>query len=564
MSTSCQGYDLNPMLIVRKFYDDFFNIVCANKPIQVTFCLGITLSILAGVAVGKYESDRLRNQLDQTTSRAAVSLQRRINQAFAGQDHPQKILAPDPDDPQRSILAQVVKESAQEIDLSHLSLYLYNKNSAQYIPIPELTKLYPSAENQSYTISREGNNFILFYEDNVAATTLSPTQKVIIKPNSLCQANWKVCIRNLDINAYDTWYVLLIPKPEYGEFNQQKIVGGVIFGGLILTFLLANYLITSLRYTRKIEEIIQQKITQADYLQKTLIDLQQTQSSLIQAEKMSSLGQLVAGVAHEINNPVNFIHGNLNYVDSYTKNLMSLVSLFQRGLPFEHPQVKEYIKEIDLDFLLEDFPKIIQSMKVGTERIRHIILTLRNFSRLDEADMKLVDIHEGIDSSLLILQSRINSASSKPSINIIKNYGNIPLVECYAGQLNQVFMNIISNAIDALYEQEANYYKSNQKIVAGKITISTRVTSNNYISIRFQDNGVGIPEDIKSRLFDPFFTTKQVGQGTGLGLSISYKIIAEKHGGKLYCLSEIGQGAEFVVEIPLQHSAIAFIPLADK
>ncbi|MBE9034207.1 ATP-binding protein [aff. Roholtiella sp. LEGE 12411] len=289
---------------------------------------------------------------------------------------------------------------------------------------------------------------------------------------------------------------------------------------------------------------------QAKKLEKSLRELQQTQAQLVQAEKMSSLGQLVAGVAHEINNPVNFIYGNLKYAKDYTQCLLKLMHLYQQFYVNPVSEIQDYIEAIDLGFLLEDLPKILHSMQVGAERIAEIVLSLRNFSRLDEAEMKKVDIHQGLDSTLLILQNRFKNSVDHPGIKIVKNYGNLPLVDCYAGQLNQVFMNIISNAIDAL--ENYNTQRAIAEIHANPntITITTEVIEKKCVVIRIADNGSGMTEAVKERLFDPFFTTKPVGKGTGLGLSISYQIVVEKHGGTLRCVSKPGQGTEFWVEIP--------------
>ncbi|MEH2141682.1 sensor histidine kinase [Nostoc sp.] len=300
----------------------------------------------------------------------------------------------------------------------------------------------------------------------------------------------------------------------------------------------------------QMKENLAEAEAQSKKLQKSLQELQQTQAQLVQTEKMSSLGQLVAGVAHEINNPVNFIYGNLKYAKNYTQCLLNLVHLYQQFYSNPVPKIQEYIKEIELDFLLDDLPKILNSMEVGAERISEIVLSLRNFSRLDEADKKRVDIHQGLDSTLLILQSRFKNSLDHPGIKVVKNYGNLPLVDCYPGQLNQVFMNIISNAIDALDDYNSKRPIAEIDANPNKITITTEVIETKCV-IRIADNGSGITEAVKERLFDPFFTTKPVGKGTGLGLSISYQIVVEKHGGTLRCVSEPGQGTEFWIEIPL-------------
>jgi two-component system, NtrC family, sensor kinase len=280
-----------------------------------------------------------------------------------------------------------------------------------------------------------------------------------------------------------------------------------------------------------------------------------TQLKLIHTEKMSSLGQLIASVAHEINNPVNFIGANLSHVDNYTGDLLALMSLYQEGYVHSSPEIQDKIEEIDLDFLIEDLPKTLSSMKMGAERISEIVLTLRNFSRLDQVQMKPVNIHEGIDSTLLMLRDRLKEQPDRPGISIIKKYGNLPNVECYAGQLNQVFMNILSNAIDALRQSDT---ANSPQVIQNRIptiTIYTEVKGSNWVEISIQDNGRGIAESVLPRLFDPFFTTKEVGQGTGLGLSISYQIVVEKHGGKLQCISAPGQGATFLIEIPIRQSS---------
>jgi signal transduction histidine kinase len=286
-------------------------------------------------------------------------------------------------------------------------------------------------------------------------------------------------------------------------------------------------------------------------LKEAMKKLKSTQAQLIQTEKMSSLGQLVAGIAHEINNPVNFISGNITHISEYTRDLLKLVELYNEEFPNSTDRIRNKTEEIDLEFMLEDLPQVINSMQIGSNRIREIVLSLRTFSRLDEADMKEVDIHQGIDSTLLILKNRLKAKPQHPEIHIVKDYGNLPLVQCYAGQLNQVFMNIISNAIDAIesYHGQQSLEEINNNL--SQIKIHTAITDDNLVRIRIIDNGPGIPKNIKSKLFDPFFTTKPIGKGTGLGLSISYEIIVNKHSGNLQCRSEIGKGTEFLIDIPL-------------
>ncbi|MBW4578721.1 MAG: PAS domain S-box protein [Tildeniella nuda ZEHNDER 1965/U140] len=297
-------------------------------------------------------------------------------------------------------------------------------------------------------------------------------------------------------------------------------------------------------------DLYNQSRTKAQALEQALRELQKTQTQMVQSEKMSSLGQLVAGVAHEINNPVNFIYGNLTHASSYTQDLLHLIKLYQQHYPNPVPTIQAEADAIDLDFLLDDLPKLLSSMKVGADRIQKIVLSLRNFSRMDEADVKQVDIHEGIDSTLMILQSRLKGKAGESGIAIVKHYGQLPQVECYPGQLNQVFMNLLVNAIDAL--EESSFDLSDRQPT---IHIQTEQSTHQAaIVIKISDNGCGMTQAQQQRLFDPFFTTKAVGKGTGLGLSISYQIVVDKHGGALTCFSAQGKGTEFCIEIPVERS----------
>jgi two-component system, NtrC family, sensor kinase len=304
---------------------------------------------------------------------------------------------------------------------------------------------------------------------------------------------------------------------------------------------------------------------QAARLEQTLLILQRTQTQLIQTEKMSSLGQLVAGIAHEINNPVSFISGNVSHATGYIQELMRLLELYQKYYPHPVPEIKYAIEELDLEFITQDLPKLLNSMKVGSERIRDVVRSLRLFSRTDEAEMKPADIHEGLDSTLLILQNRLQAKGGRPGISLVKEYGDLPLVRCYPGHLNQVFMHLLTNAIDALEEggrnSEKNAKMQNQSFLSGRssgsgilnpeIRIRTSVVEENEVAIAIRDNGPGMTEEVLGCIFDPLFTTKSPDTSTGLGLAISQHLVVEKHGGNLHCISRPGEGTELIVKIAI-------------
>lgn len=354
--------------------------------------------------------------------------------------------------------------------------------------------------------------------------------------------------QSLTINGVTTWWETTLSPLKNSRGVIDRLVG-------------TSNNITERKQT---EDALREQATQ---LELALQQLKMAQAQLVQNEKMSSLGQLVAGIAHEINNPTNFIYGNLLHANSYTQDLVHLIKLYQRYLPHSIPEIEKFTKKVELEFILDDLPTLFESMKAGTERIRQIVLSLRNFSRLDEDGLKSVNIHEGIDNALMLLQHRLTGKQDLPEIQVIKNYGNLPSVECCPGQLNQVFMNLLLNAIDALEMKLENFkvqpppdlleegnvcfLPSDQDSIPS-LWIQTEVLKKqSRVAIRIRDNGLGMNAEILSRLFDPFFTTKPVGKGTGLGLSICYQIIVTKHHGVLDCISEPGKGSEFIIELPI-------------
>jgi two-component system NtrC family sensor kinase len=328
-----------------------------------------------------------------------------------------------------------------------------------------------------------------------------------------------------------TFFILLSAKGEVSDRVRGLDAGADDF---LTKPIDKTELLARVRSGLRLYEAQQQLSTTNQQLSQTLKDLQKTQIQLIQAEKMSSLGQLVAGVAHEINNPVTFICGNLDHAQSYADELLELANLASHS---QDSQLVEAAEDLDLEFINADFPSVLASMKHGAKRIQEIVHSLRNFSRLDEAKQKQVNIHEGIESTLSILQSKF------AHIELIKNYGDLPEINCYPGQINQVFFHIFNNAIDAIKAVDRNL---------GQIKIQTNIIAEkDAIAIKFSDNGIGIKPNILPKIFEPFFTTKAVGSGKGLGLSTSYSIIVEQHGGKLECVSQLGEGSDFTIILPI-------------
>ncbi|MBG1258084.1 response regulator [Nostoc commune] len=301
--------------------------------------------------------------------------------------------------------------------------------------------------------------------------------------------------------------------------------------------------------TKNLEERVTERTAA---LSRALKDLQESQLQLVQTEKMSALGELVAGVAHEINNPVGFIHGNLQHASVYFQDMINIINLYQQHYPNPVPEIKEEIAAIDLNYMLTDLPNLISSMKEGVQRIRDISNSLRTFSRADSDRKVSCNIHDGIDSTIMILKYRLKASKERPDIQVIRDYGNLPEIECFIGQLNQVFMNLLANAIDAL--EESNIGRTYIEIEANpnQVLIQTSLTENKkHILIRIKDNGVGMSSNVQQKIFDHLFTTKAVGQGTGLGLSIARQIVVEKHGGTLEVNSAPGQGSEFIIKLPI-------------
>ncbi|WP_445308325.1 sensor histidine kinase [Microcoleus vaginatus] len=433
----------------------------------------------------------------------------------------------------------MVDASLESLNLDKINFYLYD-NSA--------------IEKERFLVRYDSQSKQLIDNPKHEQPELANLRGKICQYPSACTRLFNVADRQ--------WRLLVLPGKAYNSMttHQGSLAIGAI--GLLMTGGLTIYLLMSLERTAKVEQQVYDRTIQLKQrtaeLETALKNLQEAQFQLIQTEKMSSLGQLVAGVAHEINNPVNFISGNLIHTGAYTRNLLELVELYQQQYPNPTPEVQAKLQEIDWEFISEDLPKILQSMNMGAERIRQIVLSLRNFSRLDESEMKSVDIHQGIDSTLMILDSRLKPQPGFPGIQVLKEYGNLPLVECWAGQLNQVFMNVLSNAIDVLHEKNSHILphgkNSYDAAFSPRIRIRTELLSSNCVCVRIADNGAGMTENVKKRLFDPFFTTKPVGKGTGLGLAIGYQIV-DKHQGSLRCVSAPGEGTEFWIEVPVRQQS---------
>ena len=454
-----------------------------------------------------------------------------------------------------------VGQTPQGESLKYLTEWVQKHLNQEVFYTDSLTKCYPEAEEFKDTAS------------GCLAIAISPTQKIYVlwfRPEVIKTVNW-AGNPNKPLQTDEDGNYRLSPRKSFELWKENVRYKSLpwkqceIDAALELRKAMINIVLCQIdkleKLNRALEESVAREREKTAHLKTAMSELKRAQTQLVQSERMSSLGQLVSAVAYEVTNPINFIHGNLIYANEYSQKMIDLLQLYEQHYPSASPEIKAQIEAVELEFIVEDLPKLLGSMKVGANRIREIVQSLRNFSRIDEADIKPVDIHDGLDSALLILSNRLKPKPDRPAIHLIKEYGSLPLVECYPVQINQVFMNVLTNAIDALEDAFVNNNLSShcgdkeEPVKCGQIRIVTEICpGEKAVAVRIKDNGCGMTQTVRQKIFEPFFTTKPVGKGAGIGLTISHEIVVEQHGGKLTCNSAPGEGTELIIEIPLNQT----------
>ena len=454
-----------------------------------------------------------------------------------------------------------VGQTPEGESLKYLTQWVQKHLNQEIFYTDSLTKCYPEAEEFKDTAS------------GCLAIAISPTQKIYVlwfRPEVIKTVNW-AGNPNKPLQTDEDGNYRLSPRKSFELWKENVRYKSLpwkqceIDAALELRKAMINIVLCQIdkleKLNRALEESVAREREKTAHLKTAMSELKRAQTQLVQSERMSSLGQLVSAVAYEVTNPINFIHGNLIYANEYSQKMIDLLQLYEQHYPSASPEIQAQIEAVELEFIVEDLPKLLGSMKVGANRIREIVQSLRNFSRIDEADIKPVDIHDGLDSALLILSNRLKPKPDRPAIHLIKEYGSLPLVECYPVQINQVFMNVLTNAIDALEDAFVNNNLSShcgdkeEPVKCGQIRIVTEICpGEKAVAVRIKDNGCGMTQTVRQKIFEPFFTTKPVGKGAGIGLTISHEIAVEQHGGKLTCISAPGEGTELIIEIPLNQT----------